>query len=135
MPGIMADNDTVGQFAILINVLRDLTWDDVLKDLGFVEIRFGEVGLKPESKDAEVWHTCQDRQIMLITANRNQEAAHSLEATIRAHNRPDSMPVITIADAERLVRHRSYAERAVRQLEEYLVNLDRYRGAGRLYIP
>ena len=43
--------------------------------------------------------------------------------------------VVTIADPDRLMRDRDYAERAAAQLLEYLLDLENLRGAGRLYIP
>jgi hypothetical protein len=57
-----------------------------------------------------------------------------LEATIRRLNQADSLPVITISKSQEVV-HRSYAERAAVRLLEYLSEIDRFRGTGRLYIP
>ena len=47
----------------------------------------------------------------MITGNRNDESPDSLEATIRNENQPDSLPVITIADSDRVLRDRLYAEK------------------------
>ena len=43
--------------------------------------------------------------------------------------------MLTIADPDRLMRDRDYAERAAVQLLEFLMDLDNLRGAGRLYVP
>jgi hypothetical protein len=43
--------------------------------------------------------------------------------------------VLTIADPDRLMRDRDYAERTAVQLLEFLLDLENLRGAGRLYGP
>jgi hypothetical protein len=58
-----------------------------------------------------------------------------LEATIRAENQPSSLPVITIADADRMLHDRLYAEKVAETLLDYLLRIDEVRGAGRLYVP
>lgn len=78
---------------------------------------------------------CQQREIVLLTANRNDEGPESLEATIRALNHPRSLPVFTIADPELVLVSRDYAERVAIQVLEYLLELDNFRGVGRLYVP
>jgi hypothetical protein len=57
-----------------------------------------------------------------------------LEATIRNENRPDSLPVITIADTDRVLQDRLYAEMVAERLLENLIALDDFRGAGRIYV-
>jgi hypothetical protein len=96
---------------------------------------FRDVGLPPAASDAVIWHVCQQQQIILLTANRNAIGSESLEATLRACNTPDSLPVFTIGDAERVLHSRDYAERVVERLLEYLIDIDKYRGTGRLYLP
>jgi hypothetical protein len=81
-----------------------------------------------------VWETCQAHEIVLVTGNRNHDSPDSLEATIYRLNQADSLPVITISKPKD-VEHRAYAERAAVRLLEYLSELDRFRGTGRLYIP
>ena len=71
----------------------------------------------------------------MVTANRNHEGPHSLEAVIRAEGTATNLPVFTLADAERFLRSRDYALRVIEGLLEYLYDLDRIRGAGRLYLP
>jgi hypothetical protein len=51
------------------------------------------------------------QQLYLLTSNRNDEGSESLEATIRTHNAPTSLPVFTIADADRIFQSKDYAER------------------------
>jgi hypothetical protein len=71
----------------------------------------------------------------LFTANRNQKGDDSLEATIRRENTPTSLPVLTLANAKRFEESREYAERVATRLLEYLLDIETYRGSGRLYLP
>jgi hypothetical protein len=72
---------------------------------------------------------------VLLTSNRNADGPDSLEATIRAENQPDSLPVITISNHERVLQDRQYAERVAESLLDYLERIDEVRGTGRLYVP
>ncbi len=67
--------------------------------------------------------------------NRNQRGPDSLEAVIRAENQPDSLPVMTIGDADRVLEDRLYAEKVAERLLDYLMRIDELRGTGRLYVP
>jgi hypothetical protein len=96
---------------------------------------FRDLGLAPAASDAVVWQICQDQQIALITANRNADGPDSLEETLRTRNRPDSLPVFTVSDAQRVLHSPDYAERVAVKLLDYLMNIDRVRGTGRLYLP
>ena len=46
-----------------------------------------------------------------------------------------SLPVITLADPEGIRHSGAYAEQTVERLLDYLLEIDNYRGTGRLYIP
>ena len=61
---------------------------------------FERLGLPYNTSDRDLWQLCQQREIVLLTANRNDEGPNSLEATIRTLNAPSSLPVLTIADPE-----------------------------------
>jgi hypothetical protein len=82
-----------------------------------------------------LWQLCQQHEIILLTANRNDEGPHSLEATIRTLTVPSSLPVLTIADPELILTSRDYAERVAIQVLQYLLDLDHFRGVGRLFVP
>ncbi len=43
--------------------------------------------------------------------------------------------MITIADTDRVLEDRLYAEAVAEQLLDYLLRIDEVRGAGRLYVP
>ncbi len=135
MRGIMGDHDSEGQFNRLIQCLSSSTWRTIWEDLGFTVESFASMGLDTNAPDVTVWRTCQERQIILVTGNRNDDGPDSLEATIRQYNEGDSLPVFTIGSLREFAQSRSYSERAAERLLEYLLELDRYRGAGRLYIP
>jgi hypothetical protein len=48
---------------------------------------------------------------------------------------PDSLPVLTLADPDRIHREREYAELVVERLFEVLIDVNALRGTGRLYLP
>ena len=56
-----------------------------------------------------------------------------VEATLREFNKPDSLPVFTIADVPRLRSSRAYAERVVERMLDFLMRTDDLRGTGRLF--
>ena len=57
------------------------------------------------------------------------------EATIRAHNTAESLPVFTVGDADRLLAKTDYADRVTDRLIRYLLEIDAARGTGLLYLP
>ena len=75
------------------------------------------------------WH------VVLVTANRNDAGPESLESTIQHQNTPQSLPVFTLANDQRVLRDRQYAETVADRLIEALFDIDSYRGIGRIYLP
>ena len=73
--------------------------------------------------------------LRLLTSNRNQESPESLEATIQLATTPESLPVLTIGEPQRILSSRAYAQRVVERLVEYLIDVENLRGTGRLYLP
>jgi hypothetical protein len=71
----------------------------------------------------------------LLTGNRNAEGLDSLEMTIRKHNAPDSLPVLTFADLKRLKYDSGYQELVAERLLEKLIDIDALRGTSRIYLP
>jgi hypothetical protein len=133
--GILADANAIGQVEALVRQMQAEPWADFWTDLGLVLKRFEDLGLSPRATDLEVWRTCQVEQLVLITDNRHQDTPDSLEATIRQYNGPDCLPVVTIGDIKNFAASRSYAERVVERLYDYLLRIDELRGTGRLYVP
>ena len=135
MRGILADINVVGQRIALFSIWTSDTWRDLWNDLGLVVESFPTLGLSDDAPDSLVWRTCQREELVLITGNRNKKGPDSLEATIQGENRPDSLPVITIGDADRVLRDRLYAEKVAERSLEKLIAIDDFRGAGRVYVP
>jgi predicted nuclease of predicted toxin-antitoxin system len=131
----MSDNDVTGHFRRLLEICQSAEWADFWQALGCEICTFADVGLSPNAKDAEVWRVCQARDVVLITGNRNAEGSDSLETTIRSRNSPQCLPVLTLADPDRVLQDRRYAEAAVERLMEILLGIESLRGAGRLYLP
>ncbi|HVA49115.1 MAG TPA: hypothetical protein VNH11_22320 [Pirellulales bacterium] len=96
---------------------------------------FGDVGLDPAAKDDVVWQFGQDQEYVLITSNRNRSGDDSLEATLRQCVTMQSLPVLTISDPERFHRDRAYVENVIESLLDILLDINAYRGTGRLYLP
>jgi hypothetical protein len=135
MKGILADNNVRGHLDELLYFWQSDEWREIWDSLHLAVHSFRELGLTDTAPDDVIWQMCQQRQIALITANRNDEGPHSLEATIRNQNRDDSLPVFTLADANRIMMDRAYARRVAESLLDYLSFIERVRGAGRLYVP
>jgi hypothetical protein len=131
---ILADNDVGGVVAALQRVLESEEWAEftVLLDLHFIE--FADVGLARDASDRTVWDRCQAVGAVLITGNR-ASGTESLEQTIRDHAGPDSLPVVTISDPQRVVRDRVYARECAVSLLDLLDRLETLRGTRRLFIP
>ena len=135
MRAILADQNVEGHVAALVRILQREPWREFWAGLNLSVFTFADLGLLRNVADSILWHACQQQGVILITSNRNTRGPESLEATITAHNQPESLPVFTLADAERLMSDRAYAERVAEALLEYLFKIDNLRGAGRLYLP
>jgi predicted nuclease of predicted toxin-antitoxin system len=133
--GILADANIGGHVEHLAKLMQNDPWTDLWRSLHLELAHFEELGLSLESSDSVIWNKCQEEELILITNNRNNRGADSLEATIRQHNAPHSLPVFTIANIDRFRLDRIYAERVVEAAYEYLLSIDNLRGSGRLYLP
>ncbi len=135
MRGILADINVGAQVRALLSIWTSDTWRDYWHDLGLATESFPTLGLSHDTSDDVIWRTCQREGLVLITGNRNNDGPDSLEAAIRDANPPGSLPVITIADTDRVLQDRLYAERVAERLLDYLMRIDEVRGVGRLYVP
>jgi hypothetical protein len=135
MKGIVADNDIRKHWALLLGRIQSEQWREFWISLNLTVETFETLGLPENVADATLWHRCQERQIILITNNRNQDRPDSLEATIRIHNKSSDLPVLTLANARRFLHDKEYAERVAEQLLRYLLDIEGLRGTGRLYLP
>jgi len=135
MPRIMADHSVEGHLHVLADIWSSPAWGDIWEAMECEIESFARLGIPQDAPDTDLWELCQEEEIVLVTGNRNAEGAESLENAMATLGTPQSLPVITIGDPDRLLRDRHYAQRAAAQLLEYLLDLDNLRGAGRLYIP
>jgi hypothetical protein len=135
MRGLLADINILGHLRALIAVLEDDYWRDVWHSLNLPLYSFRDFGLATNASDALVWQKCQDEELVLLTGNRNSDGPDSLEAVLRAKNTPACLPVFTVGDTERVLQSKQYAERVVERLLEYVLDVENYRGTGRLYLP
>lgn len=97
-------------------------------------VTFEAVDLPADSTDRVVWRFAQDHQMLLLTANRNAKGEDSLEQVMRDENLPTSFPILTIGDPDR-VNEYDYRERCIERLVEIVIDIQDYRGTGRLFIP
>jgi hypothetical protein len=135
MPSVMADHDVEGQVRILLRVLMSDEWREFWLELGYQIESFESLGIAVNTADDDLWRLCQECDIVLITGNRNREGVASLEATIERLGSPESLPVLTIGEPNRIISSREYAHQAAERLLEYLDGMDNLRGMGRLYLP
>jgi hypothetical protein len=132
---ILADNDVRGQVEYLVVLMQAEPWREFWLDLGLALLHLEDIGLSATSPDLEVWERCQAEELVLITGNRNLAGPDLLEATIRACNTSQSLPVFTIADVNKVNASKAYAEQVVEALIDYLQRIDTVRGVGRLFLP
>jgi hypothetical protein len=133
--GILADNDVAGYFRILQHHFESDAWREIWHGLQCPVHTFRDVGLPVDASDRIVWRECQRRQVILVTANRNDDGPDSLVAVIRQLNTVDCLPVITLADPKRIGLEKSYASRVAERILEFLMDVEQLRGAGRLFVP
>jgi predicted nuclease of predicted toxin-antitoxin system len=133
--GILADVNIQKYVQILVAIMQSedykLFWDH----LQIQYLQFADVGLASNALDTLIWQTCQQRELILITDNRNQDDNSSLESTIRLHNTPLSLPVFTISNISRLRNSREYLHQVVESLLDALLRVESLRGTGRLFLP
>lgn len=127
----LVDYNLDGYALIFLGILTKLGWIELIS-IRFVTFR--EVGLSMASSDRVVWRYAQENQMMILTANRNMKGEDSLEQVMREKNTANSLPVLTIGSLDRL-EETDYRERCVERLIEIVLDIDNYKGAGRLFIP
>jgi hypothetical protein len=112
MRGILADINAEGILTVLVRIWLSDMWREFWDDLGLSIQDFESLGLPFDSSDKIVWRTCQEQRLVLITGNRNADEPDSLELVIRNESNANSLPVVTLADSERILNDRLYAEKA-----------------------
>jgi hypothetical protein len=136
LSGILLDENLGHKFTLVTRrYYRSNPLRDAWAKLAIAVLNLSSLGLQYNSPDDVVWETCQQQGLVLLTCNRNLDGQHSLEETIRRHNRPDSLPVFTVSDPSRFGTERDYDMRLAKDLFEYLMTIDELRGTGRLFVP
>ena len=135
MRGILPDINCQGHFQILHRLLTDVSRDELWNFLNLEVLTFNDLGLALDVADRLLWQTCQQYDVVLITANRNADDPDSLETALQDLNTPQSLPIVTLANVERIRRDRQYAEQVADQILDLLFDIDNLRGAGRLFVP
>jgi len=128
----LIDHNLKGHALALFGAIASQGWLDILP-IQF--INFAEVDLAIDSSDRVVWRLAQEKQMILLTANRSMKGKDSLEQVMREENTSNSLPVFTIANADRLLNDVDYRGRCVESLIEITLDIDSYRGARRIFIP
>ena len=132
---LMSDNDVQGQVSRLMDICQLPPWCEFWQAMDCTLYNFADLNLSNDATDAEIWHACQEKGVVLITGNRNAEGPNSLEATIRSRSNSRCLPVLTLADPNRILYDRAYASLVVERLFDVLVDIEEVLGVGRLYLP
>jgi hypothetical protein len=133
--GIAADANCEGHFQFVLRLLHDKSRREFWHFLNLAVVTFEDLEIPATASDRVVWEKCQEQQVLLITANRNATGPDSLEAVIQSSNQPNSLPVITLANAERIRRDRAYAGLVADRVLDVLFDVENLRGVGRLFVP
>jgi hypothetical protein len=132
---ILSDNDVRGAVTALRRAIEH-EWAGIAEDLDLRFVELEELGLRPDSPDAEVYTKCLEEGALLVTGDRStRDGPDSLENVIGRLGREDSYPVITIADQVRLRRDRTYGEECAADLIDVIMDIDNYRGVRRIFLP
>lgn len=132
---LLVDANLDGHADLLAMRLSAEDWREFRDHLDIRFLHLEDVGLDRSSPDDAVWRVCQREGYYLLTANRNADADDSLEATMRREGTPQSLPVFTFADADRVYDSAAYRDKVVNSLIVYLLDEPNCRGTGRLYLP
>lgn len=131
---VLADNDIGGVVEIIRRVLESDEWNEYSLAIGLQFSSFEELAIPRDASDHRVWNACQAVGAILITGNRSG-GPDSLDNVIRRQANADSLPVITVADPQRVLPDGEYAQLVAVASLDYLDRLDELRGVGRLFVP
>ena len=135
MTKIVPDHNVEGHLQILISVCTSADWHGFWRESECEIETFEGLGLDRSVSDDVLWRRCQERDVVLLTGNRNAEGEDSLEVTIRREGTSRDLPIFTIGDPDEVIQNPDYAERVAARMLEYLIEIENLRGAGRLYLP
>lgn len=128
----LIDHNLKGHALVFLGAIASQGWLDIVP-IQFVT--FSEMNLSVDSDDRVVWRFAQENQMILLTANRSMRGKDSLEQVMREENTSESLPIITVSNADRLLNDSEYRGRCVESLLEIVLDIDTYLGARRIFIP
>jgi hypothetical protein len=131
---VLADNDVGGAFVVLRRILESAENGAWLELLSITFTDFESLDLPRDAPDRTVWQTCQAADAVLVTGNRSG-GPDSLDQVIHELSDEKSLPVLSIADPQRVLRDPTYADAAALRLLDFLERIESLRGTGRLFIP
>jgi hypothetical protein len=94
-----------------------------------------DAGLSHHASDLELWLFCQRRWMLLLTANRNQRGEDSLQAVLDELKDSQSVPVLTLANSNRVLVDPIYRELCAYRIADIALDLRCYLGTARVFIP
>lgn len=128
----LIDHNLERHAVVLLGNIANQGW---LEDVPICFVSFQEIELSIDSNDRIVWRVAQANQMILLTANRRMKGKDALEKVLREENKSNSLPVITIDNADRILDERAYRDQCVDRLLEIVIDIENYMGVGRLFIP
>ena len=137
MRGLLADVNVQGHLPYLRRLIAVIDLWEVLAAEAIEFAEFAHVHLSQELDDRAIWNFCQAEGWVLLTDNRNEEGANSLQATLGDSWRPGHLPIVTISDREKFVRMPEYATRVATQIADVLYGVvqGEYRDRPRIFVP
>jgi hypothetical protein len=136
LKAILADHNLAGHLrALHRRVWLSPEWIEIWQSLAIRIETLETLGLDPKTPDDVIWRLCQDMGWILFTANRNRDGDASLNATMQRENTLDSFPIVTVSDADRIWNDSNFAREVADKTLEICMDIHKYLGAGRLFVP
>lgn len=129
---LLIDHNIEKHGKMLSEVLTGQGWTEFVPT---AVVTFQMLQLPTDSDDRLVWRTAQKNKLILLTANRRMIGNNSLEQVLREENTASSLPVVTIASADRFLLSVDYRDLCVDKLISILLDIDNLLGTKRLFLP
>ncbi|MGK7929027.1 MAG: ACP S-malonyltransferase [Spirulina sp.] len=127
----LIDSTLDGYAPILRSSLAKRGW---LELLSIHLMTFQEAGLAKDSSDLMVWNYARKHKIIVFSSHQNMKGHDSLEEKIRKENTQNSFPTIIVDNLSRLEDY-DYRESCLDRLIEISLEIEKYMGVGRIFIP
>src|SRR4051812_41785853 len=132
MIDILIDHNILGHAALLFSSLPAEEWNAY--GVGRF-LRLHDAGLSGNSSDREIWRRVQEQKMLLLTGNRTMDDPQSLERAWREEGNSSSLPVITVADLDRILSDSTYRYLTALCLTDVVLSVKKHLGTGRVWIP